>query len=305
MGEGRNWAGPAFDLSAGEQLELVRGGAAMRGRNLSFDDHFSQAALFWNSQSGAEKDHIVAAFRFELSKVETPAVRQRMVDNLAQVDQKLATRVAAVLGINPPDPKAAAGRLGFHDYRITSKVTEDAALRMVGRPEGSIKSRKIAVLVADGIEPATVRRIQQDLTDAGAICKLIGLHLGNVSTGSGRQLAVDHTFSTMPSVMFDAVLIPGGAANTEILSGMGEAVHFVLEAYKHCKPICAVNEGVQLMSSLGFGAGKNPELITRPAAGIIVGDARRVAEGLLSQEFIAAIAQHRHWDRANIDAVPA
>lgn len=276
-----------------------------RARSPSFDDHFSQAALFWNSQSAVEKDHIVAAFRFELSKVETPAVRQRVVDNLAQVDQKLAARVASPLGINPPDPKAAAGRLGFRDYRITNKVSEDAALRMVGRPEGSIKTRRIAVLVADGIEPATIRRIQQDLTDAGAICKLVGLHLGNVSTGSGRQLPVDHTFTTMPSVMFDAVLIPGGAQNTQTLSGVGEAVHFVLEAYKHCKAICAVNEGVQLMSSLGFGVGKNPELITRPAAGVIVGDARRVAEGLISQEFISAIAQHRHWDRANIDAVPA
>jgi catalase len=284
-----------------EQLEPPK----IRARSPSFDDHFSQATLFWNSQSTVEKDHIVNAFRFELSKVETPAIRQRVVDNLAHVDQKLATRVAAPLGINIPDPKAAAGRLGFRDYRIVNKVTEDAALRMVGRPEGNIKTRKIAVLVADGIEPATIRRIQQDLIDAGAICKFIGPHLGSVSTGSGRQLLVDHTFATMPSVMFDAVLIPGGAQNAETLTGLGEAVHFVLEAYKHCKAICAVNEGVQLLSTLGFSAGKNPEMIAAPAAGIIIGDARRVPEGLLSKDFISAIALHRHWDRTNLDAVPA
>jgi catalase len=87
-----------------------------------------------------EKDHIVAAFRFELSKVDVPDIRQRMVDNLAHVDLKLAARVAAPLGIKPPDPKAAAGRLGFRDYRITSKVEEDPALRMVGRPGGSAKN---------------------------------------------------------------------------------------------------------------------------------------------------------------------
>jgi len=109
-----------------EQLEPPK----VRRRSPSFDDHFSQAALFWNSQSAPEKDHIVAAFRFELSKVELPEIRQRVVDNLAHVDLKLATRVAAPLGIKPPDPKAAAGRLGFRDHRIVSKVEEDPALRM-------------------------------------------------------------------------------------------------------------------------------------------------------------------------------
>ncbi|MES2414338.1 MAG: catalase [Pseudomonadota bacterium] len=287
--------------SFAEELESPK----VRGRSPSFDDHFSQATLFWNSQSAVEKDHIVAAFRFELSKVEVPEIRQRVVDNLAHVDQKLATRVAAPLGINPPDAKAAAGRLGFRDYRINNKVDEDAALRIVGRESGGIKTRKVAILVADGIEPATIKHIQQDLLQAGAVCKVIGPHLGNVSTGNGRQLPVDHTFTNMPSVMFDAVLIAGGAQSVATLALSGEAVHFVLEAYKHCKPICAVNEGVQLLSSLGFSQSKNPEQVTQPAAGVIVGDARKAPEGQLAQEFIAAIAQHRHWDRANIDAVPA
>ena len=167
------------------------------------------------------------------------------------------------------------------------------------------KTRKVAVLVADGIEPATVKRLQQDLLDAGAVCKIIGPHLGTVSTASGRQLPVDHTFTNMPSVMFDALIIPGGAQNAAALCAMGEAVHYVLEAYKHCKPICALNEGVQLLATLGITAEKNPQVLTTPAEGVIVADARKVAEGEISQAFIAAIAHHRHWDRANIDAVPA
>ena len=287
--------------SHAEQLQAPK----IRARSASFDDHFSQATLFWNSQSSFEKDHIVTAFRFELSKVDAAEIRQRVVDNLAHVDQKLAARVAAPLGITAPDPKAAAGRLGFRDYRITNKVAEDAALRMVGKADASIKTRKVAILVADGIEPATIKRIQQDLTDAGAICKLVGLHLGSVSTGSGRQLAVDHTFTNMPSVMFDAVLIPGGAQSAKALCEIGDAVHFVLEAYKHCKAICALNEGVQLLATLGLSQGKNPELVACPASGVLVADARKVADGQISQAFIAAIAQHRHWDRANVDAVPA
>ena len=284
-----------------DQLEPPK----IRGRNMSFDDHFSQATLFWNSQSTVEKDHIVAAFRFELSKVEVPEIRQRMVDNLAHVDLKLATRVAAPLGIGLPDAKAAAGRLGFRDYRITNKVDQDAALSMQVRVGGSIKTRKIAVLVADGVEPATVKRIQADLLEAGAVCKIVGPHLGNVSTSSGRQLQVDHTFVNMPSVMFDAVLIPGGIESAKALCAMGDAVHFVLEAYKHCKPICTVNEGVQLLASLGFSQDKNADVISQPAAGVLITDSRKVPDGQISLDFIAAIALHRHWDRLNVDAVPA
>ncbi|EJL86847.1 catalase [Polaromonas sp. CF318] len=277
----------------------------IRRRSPSFDDHFSQAALFWNSQSPPEKDHIVAGFRFELSKVEVPEIRQRMVDNLAHVDLKLATRVAAPLGIKPPDPKAAAGRLGFREHRITSKVEEDPALRMVGRPGGSARTRKVAILVADGVEAAALKRLQQDLLDAGAQCKLVAPHLGTVSTSSGRQLAVDHTFTNMPSVMFDAVLIPGGSESAATLGAMGEAVHFVLETYKHCKTICALNDGAQLLSTLGFSLGKDPEAVSEPTPGVIIADARKVTDGQVSQDLLAAIAQHRHWDRLNVDAIPA
>ena len=277
----------------------------IRGRSPSFDDHFSQATLFWNSQTTAEKDHIVAAFRFELSKVEVPEIRQRMVDNLAHVDIKLATRVSVSLGIGPPDAKAAAGRLGFKAYRMTNKVESDNALSMLGKTGVNVKTRKIAVLVADGVEPVTYKQIVQDLTNAGAICKVVAPHLGTVSTAGGKQLPVDHTFVNMPSIMFDAVLIPGGAQSADALCAMGDAVHFVLEAYKHCKTICALNEGVQLLASLGLTAGKNADQVALPAAGVLVADARKVLEGQISLDFIAAIAQHRHWDRAGVDAVAA
>lgn len=276
-----------------------------RHRPLSFDDHFSQATLFWNSQSLGEKEHIAAAFKFELSKVSLPNIRQRMVDNLAHVDLKLAARIAAALGGNAPDLKAAAGRLGFRDYRITGKISEDSALSMVARPGGTIKTRKIAFLVADGVDAPALRRLVLDMTAAGASCKLVGAQLGSVNTASGKQLVVDHTFSTMPSVMFDAVLIPGGSESTAALCSLGEAVHFVLEAYKHCKTICALNEGQQLLSTLGFNIDRNLELITVPTPGVLLADARKVLDGKVSVDFQAAMALHRHWDRLNAGAVPA
>ena len=277
----------------------------LRQRSSSFNDHFSQAALFWNSQSTVEKDHIVAAFRFELSKVEVVEIRQRMVDNLAHVDSKLASRVGATLGIKTPDPKAAAGRLGFRDYRIVNKVNEDSALSMAIRSGGSVKTRKVAILVADGVESTSIRQLQTDLADAGADCRLVGARLGTVSTSGGRQRTVDHTFINMPSVMFDAVVIPSGETCIASLCSSGHALHFVLEAYKHCKTLCAINEGEQLLATLGFKRGKNPELITVPTPGVFIADVRKVLDGQLSQDFIKAMALHRHWDRAHIDEVPA
>ena len=184
-------------------------------------------------------------------------------------------------------------------------MSEDISLSMVSPVASCIKTRRLAILVADGVEAAPLRRLQQDLGEAGVVCKLVAPHLGAVSTSTGRQLVVDHTFANMPSIMFDAVLIPGGATSAAALCALGDAVHFVLEAYKHCKTICALNEGVQILASLGLSAGKNADQIALPAAGVLVADARRVLEGLISQELMAAIAQHRHWDRANVDAVPA
>jgi catalase len=282
--------------SFGEALESPK----IRRRSPSFDDHFSQASFFWNSQSPAEKDHIISAFQFELSKVELKAVRQRVVDNLAHVDAKLARKVAEPLGIAAPDAKAAAGRAGFRDARGKLPLETSPALSMDGSA-GGIATRRVAVLVANGVEVGALRAIQQALHDAGATSRIISDHLGCVATSSGQQLAVDHTFATMPSVMFDAVLVPGGAANAQGLARNGDAVHFVLEAYKHCKAICVIGEGAQLLRTVGLGAGE----AGASAPGVVIGKNDPPARAQLAQDFIGAIARHRHWARPNIEAVPA
>jgi catalase len=272
----------------------------IRRRSTSFDDHFSQASFFWNSQGPADKDHIIAAFQFELSRVEVPAVRQRVVDNLAHVDAKLARKVAEPLGIAVPDAKAAAGRAGFRDVRSKLPLEASPALSMESSGT-SIATRRVAVLVANGVEIGALRVIQQALQDAGATSRVISDHLGCVATSSGQQLAVDHTFANMPSVMFDAVLVPGGALSAQALARNGDAVHFVLEAYKHCKAICVIGEGAQLLRSLGVGAGEGGP----PLTGVIIGKNDPPARAQLAQDFMLAIARHRHWNRPNIEAVPA
>jgi catalase len=278
----------------------------LRRRSPSFDDHFTQATLFFNSQSAAEKEHIIAAFRFELSKVEQPAIRQRMVDNLAHVDEKLARRVAETLGIGAPDAKAAAGRAGFREHRFTLPIDESPALRMADTGDGSVKTRKVAILVADGIDSASLKPIREAIEQAGAQCRTVGPRLGTIASASKRHLDVDATFVNMPSVMFDAVLVPAGEQGAEALARNGDAVHFVLEAYKHCKAICTVGEGVRLLATLGIGA----DALAAPAGVVVaatpvtnLGDT--TAATRIAQAFIAAIAKHRHWDRAPVDGVPA
>jgi len=273
-----------------------------RRRSPSFDDHFSQASFFWNSQSPVEKEHIVAAFQFELSKVEVAAVRQRVVDNLAHVDSRLARRVADALGIAAPDAKAASGRAGFRDARGKLPLESSPVLSMESAGS-SIATRRVAVLVANGVEIGAMRVIQQALADAGATTRIVSAHLGCVATSSGQQLSVDHTFTTMPSVLFDAVLIPGGASSAQALALNGDAVHFVLEAYKHCKPLCVIGDGAQLLRPLGIVVGE-AESAGLPA-GVVAGRNDPPTRGQLAQEFMAAIAHHRHWLRTNVDAIPA
>jgi catalase len=278
----------------------------LRAASQSFNDHFSQATLFWNSQSPAEKEHIVAAFRFELSQLESTEIRQRMVDNLAHVDLHLATRVASPLGIGAPDAVAAAGRLGFKNYPRGDTLAESPALRMVGNYPPDVHTRRLAVLVADGVDMAAVRRLLQELGEAGVQHRIIAPHLGYVGTATGRTLAVNQSFSSATSVMFDAVLVPGGAPSAQTLAQLGGAIHFVLEAYKHGKPICAVNEGVGLLATLGFSLSTTqPVALSVPTPGVLLADSHRAQEGEISQAFIHAIGLHRHWDRLNVDAVPA
>ncbi len=282
----------------------------VRGRSPSFDDHFTQARLFFDSQGAVEKEHIAAALRLELSKLEIPAIRQRVVDNLAHVDGRLARRVAEGLGLGAPDAKAAAGRAGFRDQRISLELDESPALAMQGAAEASARTRRVAVLAADGVDSASLKPIQQAVEAAGAHCTVVAARFGTVTSASKRQIAVDATFASRPSVLFDAVLIPAGADGIEALAASGEAVHFVLEAYKHGKAICALGEGVRLLATLGLrdAAERDDDatvagVLVAPAPVMTTGDATEALQ--IAQRFVADIARHRHWDRPGLEAVAA
>ncbi|MDB5730123.1 MAG: katE [Variovorax sp.] len=280
----------------------------VRGRSADFDDHFTQARLFFNSQGTVEKEHIVAAFRFELSKVELPAIRQRVVDNLAHVDEKLARRVAEGIGADAPDARAAAGRAGYHEHRIGMVLDEAPSLAMASGVEGSARTRRVAVLVADGVDSASLKPVQQAIEQAGAHCTVVAARLGTVTSASKRQIVVEATFANRPSVLFDAVLVPAGREGIDALARNGDAVHFVLEAYKHGKALCTIGEGARLLATLGLEEGNAGGV---PPSGVVIAQVPPLNTGdttealQIAHRFVAAIARHRHWDRPGLDAVPA
>ncbi len=287
----------------------------IRARSASFFDHFSQATLFFNSQSGPEQEHIIRALRFELGKLETPAIRERLLGLLAQVDKGLANSVAEGLGMKVPtkldkplnmsmpadgDPKK------FQPKRVTQAVETSPTLRMVGNPnfpDVNIKTRKIAVLLADGFDDAEVAGMSKALLTAGASPKTIAPHLGVVTGASGAELKVDCSFLTGASVLFDAVYIPGGDESVAALLKEDAAQEFVSEAYKHCKALAASGAGVGLLATALGGKFREAKASGKDAAaneGVVSG--REASISSVATAFIKAIAAGRHWEREDSKA---
>ncbi|MDB4883687.1 MAG: Catalase, partial [Gemmatimonadetes bacterium] len=246
--------------------------------------------LFWNSQSPAEKEHIIAAFQFELSKVVVPSIRQRVVDNLAHVDPKLARKVAEPLGIGAPDPRAAAGRSGFRDARFKLPIEASATLSME-TAGGPIQTRKVAILVADGVDGAPLLKLHAALTDAGAVPRFVGPRLGSFSTTSGATIEADASMENSPAVLFDALVLPSGEAAVKTLGSLGQTMEFVTNQYRHGKAILALGSSRSLLGDASIPA---PRKGGKADAGLLP---MQGTESDLAERFIAAIAAHRFPER--------
>ncbi len=261
-------------------------GLKRRVRSASFADHFSQATMFWNSMSDVEKDHIVEAFSFELAKVERPAIRERVVSAiLANIDPVLTQRVCANIGLTAPAPAKTARAKSGNGPAARGTAASPALSLMNAAVEG-IKTRKVAILAADGVDGAAIDAMKAALTKGGAKGLVLAARLGILKAAGGAVVAVDHTIATMPSVAFDGVFVPAGGA---ALAASREAVEFIDEAYRHCKAIAATGDGVELLQAArAFGSdGSAP-------AGVVAGD--RIAT--VSKTFIAELGRHRAWARS-------
>jgi catalase len=259
----------------------------LRGRSDKFAEHYLQARLFFDSQTPQEQAHIIGGFRFELSKVTVPAIRLRMVSSLMNVSGALASAVAAGLGLDLPEPMPRVSK-----RPPTPEVKAAPSLSLTALPgKPGIATRKVAILVADGVGAASLMPLMEALNGAGAVTRLLGSRLGSVKNGNGENLEVDATLENSPAVLFDAMVLPDGAAAVEALMTDGRALEFLKDQYRHCKTILALGMATELLEKAGISATlptgeQDPGLIVDSTAG-----------GGLTKKFVAAIMRHRHPER--------
>ncbi|MBC7934114.1 MAG: catalase [Rhizobacter sp.] len=285
----------------------------VRERSQSFFDHFSQATLFLNSQSEPEKNHIIDALSFELGKVETLVIRERMLFLLAQIDDGLAAAVAFAIGMHVP--KELAKQLNQNipadadpeQYRSIVKegsLQRSEPLSMANTIKDNIRTRKIALLACDGVNDKNLAAVKAAVEAAGGICEVIATKLGFISgMNSDKPIPVNKSLLTTGSVLYDAVYVPGGINSTATLEADPDAIHFLNEAFKHCKAIAADADALQVLRATYFGR-KLPESNDEETVlmeGVVVSNNITT----LATNFINAVKQHRFWDREKARKVPA
>ncbi|WP_334164717.1 catalase [Phenylobacterium sp.] len=274
-------------------------GRKVRERSPSFGDHYSQATLFWNSMSEVEKEHIVEAAHFEIGKVEELAIRERMVAHFNRIDHEFGVRVARGVGVAPPAAPAEPNH---------GRSSPALSLERPQRP-ASAATRKVAILAADGVDERDVAAMTAALEAAGAEAMLVSKFAGEITGASGKALKVDKMFIAAASVMFDAVYVPGGRDSIATLLKSGEARHFVNEAFRHCKPLAATGEGVELLRGASLsGVRLSDEGLVADAGVVTAGqvrDGRHAAADEVSRAFVEAIGGGRCWMRTGKDQVPA
>jgi catalase len=248
-------------------------GTKLRIRAESFADHFSQARQFFYSQTETEQNHIVSAFIFELSKVETKPVRERMVGQLANVDPKIARRVAAGLGLRSkiePVPATVKAR---------TDLPASPALSILGNAKKTMQGRKIGCLVADGTGAGVVHAIKSATKKAKADFAIVAPKVGGAVGSDGKIIEADMQLAGGPSVLFDAVFMALSAEGAGMLKQEAAAVAWVHDAYAHCKVIGATQDAQALLEMAGV----------KPDEGVLVGASDEI--------FIEAASKGRTWSR--------
>ncbi len=282
----------------------------VRGKPEKFADHFSQATLFWNSQTPVEKKHIIAGFRFELTKVQVPAIRERTVSMLANVAPELAKGIADGLGFNVPTPQLRA-----LDKPAKPEISASPALSLFARQgDGSVKTRQVALLVCDGVDAASLYEVHSALIAEGAVPKFLGSTLGTVAPQAGSPIKVDVTFEATASVLWDAVILPAGSDAQTTLQSDERVLEFVKEQYRHCKLIVALGEVDTLVAAVAMRATlddlkSDPGIIMVQAAASkgnakgasVAKPARKSSSnkdnGAVVSELMTALGKHRFFER--------
>ncbi|KAG1051032.1 hypothetical protein G6F43_006736 [Rhizopus delemar] len=270
-----------------EYPENIRG-RKQRGKHGKFADHFSQAQLFYNSLTTHEQQQLVNNFRFEVGKCDSKLVRQNFVDVLNRVDNNLARRVARGVGVEEPSPVS----------ENEGERTINLSIENYKRPD-HIRAKKVAILTGPGIDDSQVKEMKDYLTGENAYVDLVGL---NLDEDNSEGLNITQTYSTTSSVLYDAVYVPSGEKRTfEILTSprpefpYDEPLMFVLDAYRHGKPIAVSGRGLELLKSA-----KVPTFNGTDAAanhGIYISS----DVSNLASDFRKGIIIQRFWNRMALD----
>ncbi|WP_436135812.1 catalase [Acidovorax sp. LjRoot129] len=273
-------------VSVPARIDAKEAQGKVRAKPEKFADHYTQARLFFDSQTPVEQAHIAAAFRFELSKVTVPAVRERMVSSLRNVSDDLATQVAQGLGMEtlpPAMPRALA-------KPPKPEVAKSPTLSLFARPgDGSLLGRKIAILVADGITGQSAVDLHAALAAQGAVPRFVAPRIGPVKTADQVAINADASLENEPGFLFDALALPDGEAGVQTLAADGHTMEFIKDQHRHCKTILVMPASSALMlkaqipSALASG---------EPDPGIVFG-----ATPADFKAFILGIAQHKHPER--------
>jgi len=283
-------AGTQGFVSVPARLRAEEEQGKVRAKPEKFADHYTQARLFFESQTPVEQDHIANAFRFELSKVTVPAVRERMVASLRNASDELARKVAKGLGMELPDPLPPA-----LPQPAEPEVRKSLALSLLARPgDGSIRGRKVALLVAGGVEAKSLLRVQEALVEQGAVARLVGPRIGTFRTAAGDSVDADASMENEPGFLFDALVLPDGDEAVAALGQDGHTVEFIRDQFRHCKPILALGVSRLLLARAGLPVAldKSQE---QGVTGVLLADP--ADPDTAAPAFIGALARHRHFGR--------
>jgi catalase len=264
----------------------------LRAKPEKFKDHYTQASLFYESQTAPEKAHIAAAFRFELSKLGVVEIQLRVLASLRNVSQELASTVAQGLGLALPkalEKALAEGQIAAPEVRYSPSLSLTA---LPG--DGGIRTRKIAILVADGAVGESVRTLTAALHSAGAVPLLIAPRLGRVNTSDGEPLHAQGSLENSPGVLFDALVLADGQASVQTLRQLQVVQAYIFDQYQHGKTIMALGVADTLLNAALEDY--VPQYMSAP--GLLRIPSQDSSAGAVA--LIAAVALHRHTQRETL-----
>jgi catalase len=262
----------------------VAAGEKVRQRSPTFADHYSQARMFWRSMTPPEQRHIVSAFTFELSKVETVAVRTRMLGHLKNIEPELHDRVATAMGMQGMADEVRMAR-------EPRELAPSPALSMLAKAPATLRGRVVGILVGDNFDRELVAELTCALEREHAAVELVARRIGGARGADGTVVPAQHTIAGGPSVIFDAVAVVPGAGIDDLLADPA-AINWVSDAFIHCKVIAATHDARPLLDAARV----------RLDAGVI-----ELAAGTAIGQFVTAAKQGRIWAREvplGLDAPP-